>query len=72
MEDTPVHIITNFLYTYSVSKAEFSRISGVSEKSIYKYLNGEPIHRLKAKQMAEAMWKNYKHYVPVEKLMYKK
>lgn len=72
MEDTPDKIIRQFLYTFSVSKAEFSRLSGVSKKSIFKYLNGLPVHHLKAKQMAEAMWKHYKHYVPVEKLMYKK
>jgi len=72
MEDTPASLIANFLNTYSVSQSELCRLSGVSRKSIYKYLHGLPIHRLKARQMSEAMWTHYKHYIPIEKLMLKK
>lgn len=60
-------ILKQFFYTHSIRIADFSRLSGVSRTSIYKYLEGQPVHPKKAKAMSKAIWDKYLVDIPAHK-----
>jgi len=62
-------IIKSFLEENRITISEFARVTETSRFSIYKYLSGAPIHPKKAKSIEEKVLKQYRIFLPYEKLI---
>jgi len=69
MSTKSAKIIGDFLQINRVTKVEFAKITGICRTSIYKYLAGEPIHPLKAKQIEKNILKHYRILLRYENLI---
>ncbi|MFP3859255.1 MAG: helix-turn-helix domain-containing protein [Bacteroidales bacterium] len=69
MSKKSAQTIKEFLEKYHVSKVEFAKVTGVSRTSVYKYLAGEPIHPLKAKQIEKRILQSYRVLLRYENLI---
>lgn len=69
MSQKSARLLQQFLQQHHVSKSEFCRITGIGRTSLYKYLKGEPIHPLKARQIEERILKQYRTLIKYENLI---
>lgn len=69
MSQQSAQTIRYLLSKCQLSKAKFMRLTGISHASVYKYLRGSPIHPFKARQIKEAIEREYRIKIPLEKLI---
>ena len=69
MSQQSADLIKFLLKKYSLKKMDFIRLTGISKASFFKYINGSPIHPLKAQMIVDAFYKKYRHKIPKENLI---
>lgn len=69
MSQQSAEVLKHFMHIHSVSVAEFARAVDVSRFSIYRYLKGAKIQPKVARRMEENILKNYRVFLPHEKLI---
>ena len=62
-------ILSSFLEKYHLPKTAFCRMTGISRASLYKYLDGSPIHPFNAKKISSAIEKKYRVKFPYQNLI---
>lgn len=69
MSKKSAETIRYILKEKKIKKVDFCRFTGISRASLYKYLEGLPIHPLKAKMIVAGVKKKYRITIPLENLI---
>ena len=69
MSENSAKVLRNFLDDNKIPITEFSKVTGISRFTIYKYLHGSNISRKMARKIEENVVSFYRILLPHEKLI---
>jgi predicted transcriptional regulator len=69
MSHKSAEYIEKFLHDHHLTISAFARMADISRLSVYKYLSGSRIHPKTAKKIEDNLLKNFRVFLPSEKLI---